>query len=55
MLVAGQSWGGNIAMQLAVDHPALVAGLVLVDGGGCTSATTGPTWTRPGAPWPRRT
>ena len=33
VLVAGQSWGGNIAVQLAGDHPDLVAGLVLVDGG----------------------
>lgn len=32
-LVAGHSWGGNIALQLAADRPDLVAGLVLVDGG----------------------
>ncbi len=42
VLVAGQSWGGNIALQLAVDHPALVAGLVLVDGG----------WLHLGDNWP---
>lgn len=33
VLVAGQSWGGNIAVQLAAGHPDLVAGLALVDGG----------------------
>lgn len=32
-LVAGQSWGGNVALELAVRHPTSVAGLVLVDGG----------------------
>jgi pimeloyl-ACP methyl ester carboxylesterase len=33
VLVAGQSWGGNVAVQLAAEHPELVAGLALVDGG----------------------
>lgn len=33
VLVAGQSWGGNVALQLAADHPDLVHGLALVDGG----------------------
>jgi pimeloyl-ACP methyl ester carboxylesterase len=32
-VVAGQSWGGNVAVQLASDHPALVAGVACVDGG----------------------
>ncbi|MCY7340287.1 MAG: alpha/beta hydrolase [Pseudonocardia sp.] len=32
-VVAGQSWGGNVALQLAADRPDLVHGLVLVDGG----------------------
>jgi pimeloyl-ACP methyl ester carboxylesterase len=32
-VVAGQSWGGNVVLQLAADRPALVHGLVLVDGG----------------------
>lgn len=32
-VVAGQSWGGNVAVQLAADHPELVGGLALVDGG----------------------
>jgi len=33
-LIAGHSWGGNIGMRLAAERPGLVAGLVLVDGGG---------------------
>lgn len=33
LLLAGHSWGGNIALQLAADRPDLLAGLVLVDGG----------------------
>lgn len=32
-LVAGHSWSGNLALRLAVEHPALVAGVALVDGG----------------------
>jgi pimeloyl-ACP methyl ester carboxylesterase len=32
-VVAGQSWGGNVVLQLAGDRPDLVAALVLVDGG----------------------
>jgi pimeloyl-ACP methyl ester carboxylesterase len=31
--VAGHSWGGNVALQYAVDHPDRVRGLVLIDGG----------------------
>jgi proline iminopeptidase len=30
-VVAGHSWGGHLALQLAVAHPGRVAGLVLVD------------------------
>lgn len=29
----GHSWGGNVAVQVAVDHPSRVSGLVLIDGG----------------------
>lgn len=38
-IVAGHSWGGNVAVHLAATHPSLVAGLVLLDGG----------WIDPGA------
>ncbi|GFJ89674.1 hydrolase [Phytohabitans rumicis] len=33
MIVAGQSWGGNVVVRLAAEHPAMVAALALVDGG----------------------
>ena len=33
LIVAGQSWGGNVVVQLAADRPDLIAGLALVDGG----------------------
>jgi pimeloyl-ACP methyl ester carboxylesterase len=32
-VVAGQSWGGNVVVELAARHPDAVSGLVLVDGG----------------------
>jgi pimeloyl-ACP methyl ester carboxylesterase len=32
-IVAGQSWGGNVVVELAARHPALVSALALVDGG----------------------
>jgi len=32
-VVAGQSWGGNVAVELAARHPDLVRGIVCVDGG----------------------
>jgi pimeloyl-ACP methyl ester carboxylesterase len=32
-VIAGQSWGGNVAVRLAVDRPDLVAALALIDGG----------------------
>jgi pimeloyl-ACP methyl ester carboxylesterase len=32
-VVAGQSWGGNVVVQLASDHPDLLAGVACVDGG----------------------
>lgn len=41
-VVAGQSWGGNVALQLAADRPDLVHGLALVDGG----------WLHLGDRWP---
>jgi pimeloyl-ACP methyl ester carboxylesterase len=32
-VLAGHSWGGNVAVQYAVDHPEQVSGLILIDGG----------------------
>ncbi len=32
-VLAGHSWGGNVALQYAVDHPDRVSGLILIDGG----------------------
>ena len=32
-VVAGQSWGGNVVMELAARRPELVRGIVCVDGG----------------------
>ncbi len=32
-IVAGQSWGGNVVVELAARHPAAVRGIVCVDGG----------------------
>jgi pimeloyl-ACP methyl ester carboxylesterase len=32
-VVAGQSWGGNVALELAARHPDRIRGIVCVDGG----------------------
>jgi pimeloyl-ACP methyl ester carboxylesterase len=32
-LVVGHSWGGNVALQLAADHPEVPSRIVLLDGG----------------------
>ncbi len=32
-IVAGHSWGGNVALQFAVEHPDRITALVLIDGG----------------------
>ena len=32
-VLAGHSWGGNVAVQYAADQPDRVSGLVLIDGG----------------------
>ena len=32
-LLIGHSWGGNVALQVAADHPELVCGVVSIDGG----------------------
>jgi len=44
-VIAGHSWGGNVALELAARHPDRLAGLVLVDGGFMEmSARPGMTW-----------
>jgi pimeloyl-ACP methyl ester carboxylesterase len=43
-IVAGQSWGGNVAVEFAAKHPDLVAGLALVDGGWIALAEDFPSW-----------
>ena len=46
-LIVGHSWGGNVALQFATDHPDQVSGLVLVDGGFLEiTAIEGMTWER---------
>ncbi len=46
-VVAGHSWGGNVALELAATQPDRPAGLVLVDGGFMeVSARPGMTWER---------
>ena len=32
-VVAGQSWGGNVVLDLAARHPGVISALVMVDGG----------------------
>ncbi len=43
-VVAGQSWGGNIVVELAHTHPELVRGVVAVDGGFLELQTHFPQW-----------
>lgn len=42
--VAGQSWGGNVVVELAHRHPQLTAALVAVDGGTIRLADQWPDW-----------
>jgi uncharacterized protein (TIGR03083 family) len=44
VVVAGHSWGGSIALQLAADRPDLVAGLAVIDGPVRAWSETGLTW-----------
>jgi pimeloyl-ACP methyl ester carboxylesterase len=43
-VVAGQSWGGNVVVELAARRPGLVAGVVCVDGGVIELAEVFPDW-----------
>ena len=46
-VLAGHSWGGNVALEFAATHPDRLSGLVLVDGGFMEmSARPGMTWER---------
>ncbi|MGW2327119.1 alpha/beta fold hydrolase [Streptomyces sp. NPDC001700] len=44
VLVAGHSYGGNVSVRLTAEHPELVAGLALVDGGWLEPAKAFPSW-----------
>jgi pimeloyl-ACP methyl ester carboxylesterase len=43
-VVAGQSWGGNVVLELAARHPAAVRGIACVDGGWLEPAAVFATW-----------
>lgn len=43
-VVAGQSWGGNVVLELAARHPELVRGIVCVDGGWLEPSREFPDW-----------
>ena len=43
-IVVGHSWGADVALELAVAHPQLVAGLIFVDGG-TIDISARPGWT----------
>lgn len=43
-LVVGQSWGGNLVIELAHRHPDLVRGVVAVDGGTIELSKAFPNW-----------
>ncbi len=43
-VVAGQSWGGNVVLELAVRHPAAIRGIVCVDGGWLEPSRAFPDW-----------
>jgi pimeloyl-ACP methyl ester carboxylesterase len=43
-IVAGQSWGGNVVVRLAAQHPELIGGVGLVDGGWIDLPASFPNW-----------
>jgi pimeloyl-ACP methyl ester carboxylesterase len=43
-IIAGQSWGGNVVLELAAAHAGLARGIVCVDGGWLDLASTFPDW-----------
>ena len=43
-VVAGQSWGGNVVLELAARHPAAARGIVCVDGGWLEPSAVFATW-----------
>ena len=43
-IVVGQSWGGNVALELAARYPQRVAAIVAVDGGTIELAAAFPDW-----------
>ena len=43
-VVAGQSWGGNVAVELAARHPTSIRGIVCVDGGWLEPSRAFPDW-----------
>jgi pimeloyl-ACP methyl ester carboxylesterase len=43
-VVAGQSWGGNVVLELAFRHPDAVRGIVCVDGGWLEPCASFATW-----------
>jgi pimeloyl-ACP methyl ester carboxylesterase len=43
-VVAGQSWGGNLAVELAVHRPDLVRGIACIDGGWLELSRRFPEW-----------
>lgn len=43
-VVAGQSWGGNVVLELAARHPGAVRGIACVDGGWLEPSLQFPDW-----------
>jgi pimeloyl-ACP methyl ester carboxylesterase len=44
LVAVGQSWGGNVVAALGAEHPALVNGLALIDGGWLDLSSRFPSW-----------